>query len=135
MLLVEDDSAVRLSFVMGLTHRQFKVLEAGDGEEALGICQSYNGVIDAVVVDIIMPRMWGHEFARRMALLRPRIPVLYISGHSEETLVSQGILTGGEPFLAKPFHAGILAKKLKQLLEKESASLLPDDRIVPAAEI
>ncbi len=122
VLFVEDDSAVRLALVMGLLHRNFKVLEAGDGDEAVAICRSYEGTIDVVVVDVIMPRMWGHEFVIQLQQLRPNTPVVYISGHSEEMLKSRNVLGHGEAFLAKPFQAKELAEKIMELLaEAQSA--------------
>ncbi len=120
MLVVEDDPAVRDSLTMGLhTQQKFKILEAEGGDEALAICQNYKGAIDLVVTDVVMPSMWGDEFARRLALVRPRTPVVFISGHSEEMLVDHGILTGTEPFFGKPFENKLLAKKIMEMLGHE----------------
>lgn len=133
LLLVEDDAAVRLSLKMGLQSRpKFKILEAESGDEALAICRSYPAVIDLVVVDVVMPSMWGDELARRLALVRPRMPVVFISGHSAEMLVDHGILTGREPFLGKPFDGKLLAKKIKELLEPEAPASRPNEGALPA---
>jgi two-component system, cell cycle sensor histidine kinase and response regulator CckA len=127
VLLVEDDSAVRLAVAMGLVIRQVNVLEAGDGEEALHICQTHDGGIDAAVVDIAMPRMWGHEVGSRMATIRPGMPIIYISGHSRESLLNRGILGGHEFFLPKPFQSSELAAKLNQVLHGARSTALPRD--------
>jgi len=125
VLFVEDDSAVRLALVMGLLHRNFKVLEAGDGDEALAICRSYEAPIDIVVADVVMPRMWGNEFVSKLEQTRPNMPVLYISGHSEELLLSRKVLGGGEAFLPKPFQAKVLAEKIISLLARVRAPAVP----------
>ncbi len=122
VLFVEDDTAVRLALVMGLLHRNFKVLEAGDGDEAVAICASYEGTIDIVIADVIMPRMWGHEFAVQLQRLRPHTPLLYISGHSEEMLTNRKILSRGAAFLPKPFQAKGLAEKIMELLAEEQST-------------
>jgi DNA-binding NtrC family response regulator len=113
-------------------HEEFKILEAGSGDEALAICQSYSGTIDVVVADVIMAGMWGHELASRQALLRPRIPVLLISGHSQDMLVDHGILTGKEHFLEKPFKGRVLEQKIKDLLEPQRSAILPNESALPA---
>ena len=121
VLLVEDDSAVRWSMTMGLVTQGLKVLEAVNGEQALQICETHPEPIDVVVTDIILPQMWGHELGRVLAVIRPDLPVVYVSGHSEEYLTNRGILTGIEHFLPKPFPSALLVAKLKTLLQRESA--------------
>jgi len=132
VLLVEDDSHVRLSLTMGLVALQkFKVLEAGSGDEALAICQSYKGTIDMVVVDVVMPKMWGNELAVRLALARPQTPLLYISGRSEDELIASGILTGRESFLPKPFDAKILVQKMEEIFAATTALTGPHKGVLP----
>jgi DNA-binding response OmpR family regulator len=125
VLVVEDDSAVRLAVAMGLAIRNINVLEARDGDEALRLCESLSDPIDVAVVDIVMPQMWGHELGPRLHAIRPEIPIIYVSGHSRETLISRGILTGDELFLPKPFKAGELAVLIDELLAGERPSPLP----------
>jgi CheY-like chemotaxis protein len=127
VLLVEDDSAVRLAIAMGLVIRHINVLEASNGEEALRICQTHDGGIDAAVMDIAMPQMWGHEVGSRMATIRPGMPIIYISGHSQESLLARGILSGHEPFLPKPFQSSELAAKLVEVLHGPLPGPLPRD--------
>lgn len=125
VLLVEDDAQVRLSLTMGLLAQQrFKIVEAGSGDEALAICQSYKGAIDVIVVDVVMPKMWGNELAVRLVLARPQIPILYISGRSEDELIASGILTGREYFLPKPFDAKILAQKMDEIFAAMTSPVL-----------
>jgi two-component system cell cycle sensor histidine kinase/response regulator CckA len=132
VLLVEDDSHVRNSLTMGLAALQkYKILEAGSGDEALAICQSYKGVIDVVVVDVVMPKMWGNELAVRLAIARPQTPVLYISGRSEEELIASGILTGRESFLPKPFDAKDLSQKMEEIFAATTPLTRPNPAGLP----
>jgi DNA-binding response OmpR family regulator len=133
LLLVEDDLAVRDSLRMGLeTQPNFEILEAGGSDEALAICQSYKGTIDVFVIDVVLPSIWGNELARRLALVRPGTPVVFISGHIEEMLLDHGILTGREPFMGKPFDGRVLAKKIKEILEPEMPVTRPNEGALPA---
>jgi DNA-binding response OmpR family regulator len=134
LLLVEDYPAVRLSLKMGLqSRRKFKILEAASADEALEICRSYQGGIDLFVVDVVMPGIWGDELARRLALMRPRTPVVFISGHTAEMLVDHGILTGTEPFLGKPFDGKVLAQKIEELLGTANPATRPNEGALPAS--
>jgi DNA-binding response OmpR family regulator len=126
VLVVDDDSAVRLSLVMGLVIRNIDVLEAGNAEEAMGIFESHLAKIDVAVVDIVMPQVWGHELGSRLKAIQPELPIIYVSGHSHETLVARGILAVHDLYLGKPFLTSALAAKLEELLSGEGAGVLPD---------
>jgi CheY-like chemotaxis protein len=116
VLLVEDDAMVRQLAMRGLEAAGFATLTANDGKEALSIVQAFPGRIDAVVTDVVMPRMGGAELAREVRKLRPRIPVLFTSGYSEERLPSAG--ERGEAFLQKPYVGSKLVAVLRQLIDR-----------------
>jgi len=118
VLLVEDDSVVRHGVAMGLMSHHVNVLEAGNGDEALHICQTHGGGIDAAIVDISMPGMRGDEVGGQMATIRPGMPIIYISGHTQETLLSRGVLSGYEIFLPKPFQPSELAANWRKFCKK-----------------
>lgn len=116
ILLVEDDEAVRDSVRMGLVQFGFHVMEAANGDEAVILCQAYEGKIDATVIDMVIPRMWGHEIAGRLVEISPNIKVVYISGHSEEFMLGCGVLKADDVFFAKPFYPSELADKIYEML-------------------
>jgi DNA-binding response OmpR family regulator len=116
ILLVDDDSAVCFAAGMGLVMRGFVVLEAYSADDAMRVCLTHSGKIEAAVVDLEMPKMWGHELAERLRSLLPNLPIVYISGHSRELMLSRGVLSGHEPFFEKPFNFDELATKLRELL-------------------
>jgi DNA-binding NtrC family response regulator len=116
VLLVDDDSAVCFAVGMGLVMRGFTVLEAYSADDAMKVCLSQGPRIEVAVIDLEMPKTWGHELASRIRSIRPDMPIVYISGHSQELMLSRGVLSGREPFLEKPFKFDALARKLRELL-------------------
>lgn len=116
ILLIEDDEAVRDSVRMGLVQFGFHVLETSNGDDAVVLCEAYEGKIDAAVVDMVMPRMWGHEIAARLLNISPGIKVVYISGHSEEFMLGCGVLKAEDVFFPKPFYPSELADRIYEML-------------------
>ena len=117
VLLVEDESAVRAAGVNTLRKRGYTVLEAANGEEALRLVQGREQEIALLVTDVIMPQMSGKELADRLQRLHPRLKVLFASGYTENTIVHHGVLEPGIAFLPKPFTPGVLAQKVREILD------------------
>jgi hypothetical protein len=92
------------------------VLEASHGREAISICESSDGPIHVLVTDVMMPGMSGRELADRTALMRPEMKVLFISGHTDDIILEQGIKKGAA-FLQKPFSKLQLARKVREVLD------------------
>ena len=117
ILLVEDEEAVR-----GLTRRclessGYTVLQASNAEEALPIAASHAGRLDLLLTDVIMPGASGPELALRVLELRPGTRVLYVSGYTDLSMASQGVLDDGAFFLQKPFTPQTLARKVREVLD------------------
>ena len=118
VLLVEDEALVRQLTHEILRRNGYRVLEAADGIEALGVVRNYDGQIDLLLTDVVMPRMSGHELVEQARPLRPAMQVLYVSGYSEEAILRQGQLTAGIELLPKPFTPGVLTAKIRELLDR-----------------
>jgi CheY-like chemotaxis protein len=117
ILLVEDDELVRkLSFDV-LTNQGYTVLEAQDGREALDMYQGYQGHIDLLLTDVVMPKMNGTELAEKIRKICPDIPVLFMSGYTENAIVHNGILKSGVNFVHKPVTPQILSVTIRKLLD------------------
>ena len=116
ILLVEDEGPVRRLIARILGMQDYRVLEAGHGEEALAISEGYANQINLLVTDIMMPIMNGTELAIRLSALRPGLPVLFISGYPGKHV--PGSLEERSPvdYLAKPFKVDVLLEKVKALL-------------------
>jgi DNA-binding response OmpR family regulator len=134
VLLVEDDAAVRDSFMKALRDHGFEILEAASGDEALSLCVHGKETIEIAIIDMSMPQMWGDELAQRLAIVSPKTKIIFISGHSEDFLRSTSALTGTEIFFAKPFLPTLLLQKIKELLGIEVPAPAAHDGPSAAAE-
>jgi len=124
LLVVEDEDGVRLLVRDYLRMKGYTVLEAGHGEEALRIAGEHSGEISLMITDVIMPGMNGRQLAERMAILRPAMKVLYMSGYAETAVYRKGVLEPGAPFLQKPFGPPDLGRKVRDVLGPERESSL-----------
>jgi len=119
VLLVEDEPSVRNLAHHLLNQQGYKVLEAGDGEEALRVAQEHIGEkIHLLLTDVVMPQMGGKELAEKLKLSRPEIGVLYTSGYTDNAIVHHGMLEPGTYFLQKPFSHKTLSHKVREVLDK-----------------
>jgi two-component system, cell cycle sensor histidine kinase and response regulator CckA len=126
VLLVEDEPAVRAMTSRALQEFGYGVVEASGGHQALAVLERPGAAIDLLITDVILAGMDGPELARRAAELCPGLPVLFISGYTDDEIVRRGLLQEGQPFLQKPFTPDALAAQLTALLKhKRSHS---DDR-------
>ncbi len=117
ILLAEDENAVRKVVKLALEQSGRWVLEAEDGEAALGICEAHEGAIHLLLTDVIMPKMTGRELADRVTALRPEIRVLFMSGYTDNVIADHGILNAGVNFLEKPFSPEKLLAAVGEVLE------------------
>jgi PAS domain S-box-containing protein len=116
VLVVEDHDDVRQMIIASLEACGYKVLQAANGRAAIELAGQHPGIIDLLVTDVIMPGMTGRELADGLALLRPDMKVLFISGYSGEVIAHRGVLDAGVNYLPKPFTPAILAAKVKEVL-------------------
>jgi two-component system, cell cycle sensor histidine kinase and response regulator CckA len=118
ILLVEDEGPVRRLISRILELRNYNILEACHGEEALSVSEAFPGDIHLLVTDIMMPVMNGQELATRLSTLRPEMGILFISGYPGKH-VPEGLEDSAKvDYLAKPFKAEVLLDKVKLLLRK-----------------
>jgi len=116
ILLVEDEEIVRRMARLILETHGYSVLEAGDAKEALQICFENSTKIDLLLTDVIMPGMSGRVLAERVTRLYSGLPVLYMSGYTDDAIVRHGILEDDIFFLQKPFTGELLLSKVREAL-------------------
>src|SRR5262249_47229170 len=95
----------------------YTVLGASRGDEALRLSERHAGQVDLLVTDVIMPGMSGRDVADRLAVLRPGMRVLYVSGYTDGAIVHHGVLEPGVNLLQKPFTPSVLAERVRQVLD------------------
>jgi len=117
VLVVEDDPLVRGITSRALRGAGYRVLEAGDGREAIEVVGEASGPVDLVVTDVVMPGMSGPTLAEELAARVPRLRVLFVSGYSREAMAERGVPEAGPGFLAKPFTASALLERVRLLLD------------------
>ncbi|HET6229853.1 MAG TPA: PAS domain S-box protein [Longimicrobiaceae bacterium] len=122
ILVAEDEAAVRSLVRRVLQREGYTVLEAADGREGLRVAREHAGPIDLVVTDVIMPVMSGRELADQLAVARPGVPVLFMSGYTDNVIASRGDLEPGVAFLAKPFGPDELAARVRDILRSTAPS-------------
>lgn len=119
ILVVEDDTGVRILTQRILEKMGYTVIVAADGAEALSAVGDLPP-IHLVVTDIVMPGMSGPEMVDRLQQIRPRLKVLYLSGYTDATATQLNLIRPGFNFLQKPFTAQGLGYKVREILNASS---------------
>jgi two-component system cell cycle sensor histidine kinase/response regulator CckA len=118
VLLVEDEDAVRVFGARALRNKGYRVLEASNGQNALGVLREATEKIDVLVTDIVMPEMDGPSLIHAMRQEHPEIKVICVSGYAEDAVRKRLAATEDIRFLAKPFTLSQLALKVKEVLRE-----------------
>ncbi len=117
ILLVEDQEQVRVVARSILERNGYRVIVAHDAADALVLCEKHPGTIHLMLTDVVMPEMSGAELAKRLAVPRPEMKVLCMSGYTDDCIVRHGVLESGMAFLQKPFTSESLARRLREVLD------------------
>ena len=118
LLVVEDEEGVRELMQAWLESHGYRVLTAGNGVEALDACEAFDGPIDLVVADMVMPAMGGPALARKLKPLRPGLKVMFMSGYADATPGDRDVLDEPTLFLQKPFALSVLVDKVREALDQ-----------------
>ena len=116
ILLVEDEESVRQLVRDTLVNKGYQVIESENGESGVAAALRHKGKIDLVITDVVMPGMGGREMVKQLAQSRPDAKVLYLSGYTEDAIVSDGSIESGTAFLQKPFTLQNLSRKVREVL-------------------
>jgi PAS domain S-box-containing protein len=125
VLLVEDEDAVRALVSRVLRSCGYTVLEARNGQEAIGLAEQRDADIDLLVTDLVMPRMSGRELADQLVRMRPSLRVLFMSGYTDEAVIRHGVEEADVAFLQKPFTPAILSRKVRDVLDGDTPAFSP----------
>ncbi len=112
ILLVDDHKNTRILLTEFLSTMGYRVLEAKDGKEAMGLVEF--GPIDLVMTDLRMPEMDGIQLTRAIRRIRPDLPIIVYSAYRFIDTAPAALKAGANEYLAKPF----LQNKIKQIVER-----------------
>jgi PAS domain S-box-containing protein len=117
VLLVEDEDVVRAVIAEILEDAGYTVLPAANGREAFDVAAAFEGPIEVLLTDWLMPGMGGPEIAKQLRISRRELRVVFMSGYAESEAVLDQLERGVTAFLPKPFSAADLARTLRHVLE------------------
>ncbi|WP_158635404.1 ATP-binding protein [Pseudomonas duriflava] len=115
VLVVEDESSVRLLIVETLREWGYRTLEAIDGGAGLIILQS-NTPVDLLITDVGLPVVNGRLMAEAAREVRPNLPVLYMTGYAEAAAAAEGFLEPGMALITKPFEMDAFAARVHEMV-------------------
>ena len=118
ILVVEDEESVRSLAVLALTRLGYQVLEAENGIEGLEIIEKHSGKIPLVMTDVVMPQMGGPELAEKIIQRYPEIRLVFISGYTDQEIISRRINGKKIDFIQKPFSLNEFSRKIRTILDK-----------------
>jgi len=120
VLVVDDDEILRHLMCKTLENGAFRVLAAGNGADALTVCQRAEPPVDLLIADYSMPGMTGLQLSRECCSFNPDLSVLHISGSWPGDELRTDLALGRRRFLAKPFRMSELLSNAKEVLDMQA---------------
>jgi two-component system cell cycle sensor histidine kinase/response regulator CckA len=117
ILVIDDQDRIRTVTRMLLEAHGYQVLEADGGESAMRVIEAMTSPLHLVLTDIVMPGLTGPQVAELLLARYPSLPILFMSGFTDDVVIRQGIQASSANFLQKPFTASTLAKKVREALD------------------
>lgn len=117
ILVVEDEASILNLSRAVLEKYGYTVLLAGLPSKALELVAGYEGRIDLLITDVVMPEMNGKTLKERIKAYHPQTEVLFMSGYTTKAIVHRGILENDVHFIQKPFSVNALAAKVREVLD------------------
>ncbi len=120
VLIVDDEESLRSLMADALQAEGATVIQAVDGEDGIEQFHEHRSVLDAVVLDLTMPKLNGEEVFRQIKALRPDLPIVLCSGYTQEDVAKQFVGVELDGFIEKPFTPSQLIEKLRVALYAEA---------------
>jgi signal transduction histidine kinase len=128
ILLAEDHEALREQARETLEARGYHVTTSGDGAEAVRLFKANPDKIRLAILDVAMPVLSGPEAYSQMRMVKPDLPVIFISGHTAELPSLYSLIEGGAGFLQKPYAPQDLLRFVRATLARQAVQEHNDDR-------
>lgn len=131
VLVVDDESRMRMLVRDFLVKKGYNVLQAANGEEAIDVFFSRND-ISLVILDVMMPKMDGWETCREIRK-HSKVPIIMLTAKSEEADELLGFELGVDEYISKPFSPKILVARVDAILRRTNG--LGEDEVIAAGKI
>jgi len=118
ILIVEDEPEILEMATMMLERLGYRVISASTPGEAIYLAKEYNGKIDLLVTDVIMPEMNGRDLAKNILHYHPNLKRLFMSGYTANVIAHHGVLDKGINFIQKPFSEESLGSKVREAIDE-----------------
>ena len=131
ILVVDDEDRMRKLVKDFLTRKQYKVIEAENGEEAIDLFVEHND-FDLIILDVMMPKMDGWEVCREIRKVS-KVPIIMLTAKGEESDELLGFELGVDEYISKPFSPRILVARVDALLRRTNN--IDQNEIIKSGEI
>ncbi len=118
VLLVEDEPAILETTKSILDYLGYNVLSSVKPKEAICLAEDYNGTIDLLITDVVMPDMNCKDLSNKIKLLYPEIKCLFMSGYTSNIIAHHEVLESDVNFIQKPISMNNFATKVRQALDE-----------------
>ena len=119
VMVVDDEDTIRNFVCRILQSEGYAVLQARNGEEALMLYERHESPIHLLLTDVVMPKMGGRQLYDQLRVAQPDLNVLFMSGHTEDTVIRHGVLESETHFIEKPFMFSALACAVRDVLDRQ----------------
>jgi two-component system, OmpR family, response regulator len=130
ILVVEDDEKIASFVVKGLKQNSYAVDRCGDGERGLALAQTI--AYDALIVDLMLPKLDGLSLIRQLRANRFQVPALILSARASVDDRVRGLQSGGDDYLTKPFAFSELLARVQALIRRATRTAEPSRLTVGA---
>lgn len=123
LLVVEDEHRIAQAIKEGLEEEGYAVDVEYDGEAGYNTATALEGEYDLIILDVMMPEMTGTEMAARLRSGGNHVPILMLTAKDQEQDIVNGLDTGADDYLAKPFSFDVLLARIRALLRRPQQSI------------
>ena len=116
VLVAEDNDPLRALVRRLLEEQGYSVLAGATPQEAFRLAAGHTGPLELLITDVVLPEMSGRELAEQLVADRPGLPVLFMSGYTDDAVVRNGVLSHGTHFIQKPFTPVAFLRKVQSVL-------------------
>ena len=118
ILVVDDESRMRKLIKNFLRQKEYKILETGDGEEALKVFDENQEKISLILLDVMMPKLDGWSVLRQIRQNNKKVPIVMLTARGEEQDELFGFELGVDEYISKPFSPKILVARVEAILKR-----------------